>query len=980
MKSTTPAAMKVVFATGMLLVAANSLPAATRTWTGDGGNDLWSNPNNWSPAGVPQDGDDLNFFLQVCPYPNPCVPITVVNDLNNLRAGRLRFGDPYVGNGAYLKEYIVNGNPLRLTGRVTVGCYCGDDSPLVKVTFNCPLVLESDPRFDVAYGGWDTIGWQGRENRLLLNGAVNLNGHDLDILLGQNLSDSRSRVDISGTISGAGNIYIHAGRSCTAEFNGAADNTFTGTLTFDGGAADHRFVLNKTSGAVTHGRLVIDGYCYWNRPEQLGNEATVQINDYSRARLQGHNETILNLEMAPGAAANSGAFLDTEGGALVVLNRITSQSGFDPPAIAGRLDLAQDLICDVNGTNFYGLDLQAVVSGAGALVKAGNAALRLSGNNTFTGSVRVGQGTVEAAHTGAFGRAADRVLLVAGTVRLNNVVIPDEILVVQQDGGTLFTLGAAGWTGPIRLTQPGVDLTVYGENFTVSGDITGTGGLVLLGNSITFAGDYDNTFSGATRVGCERLQLNKPPGVRAVSGPLIIGADVPEQHEVRWLNHGQLPPDANVTLHQSGLLSLNDFAETLANLTFNGGHVNLASDSVLQLFGTVTANPSSATALIDGATGLGSFFLSGMRTFNVADGTVAGPDLRIDARIAGGIGGGGMTKIGDGTLALGGNNNFSGAVIISNGIVRADHNNALGTTSAGTTVHEGATLFLANAADLVREPVILNGAGFGGTNGALLASGAVTLSNNVVLAGPSTIRVDSPWQLKIDGVISGAGPLTKIGSGTLTLAGTANNTFSGDTLVNAGTLQLDKSDFVQAVPGNLVIGSGGFFATPATVRHFSQDQIWAGVTVNAGSLLDVNGYEEYLLTLTLNGGGDVQTGGGLLTLLAGNSLGVDPGPTGNNTATISGRLGLRVGNHQISVGGFNLPPPGGAPELDIPATVEFVDGLANLHKHGAGTMRLRGANTFTGTLIVNDGRVIAAHNSALGTTQATRPRRRHHDR
>jgi autotransporter-associated beta strand protein len=436
-------------------------------------------------------------------------------------------------------------------------------------------------------------------------------------------------------------------------------------------------------------------------------------------------------------------------------------------------------------------------------------------------------------------------------------------------------------------------------------------------------------------------------------------------HEVRWLNNFQFPPAASVTLRPNGLLALNDFTDIVSNLTFHGGHVNLATDSALQVVGTVVSNPTNVTALIEGATGLGSFFLSGTRTLNIGDGSVVGPDLRIDARIAGG----GITKIGEGTLALGGNNSFGGTVVISNGIVRVDHDNGLGSIGAGTTVRNGATLFLANAADLVREPVTLNGAGFGGTNGALMASGAVVLSNNVVLASPSTIRVDSAWQLKTDGVISGIGPLTKIGAGTLTLAGTANNTFTGDTLVDAGTLQLDKSDFLQAVPGNLVIGGNGpRGATPAIVRHFSHDQIWANITVNAGSLLDVNGYEEYVPALTLNEGGDVQTGAGLLTVDAGNSITVNPG-LGLVSSTISGRLGLRIGNHNIRVGSSAFALAG--PELNIPAQVLFYNGIANIHKNGSGGLRLGGSNTFTGVLYVDGGSVIAAHNAALGTTQGS---------
>ena len=88
--------------------------AATRNWTGGGGNNLWSNPNNWSPAGVPQDGDELSFE-KLCIFPL-CPAVTVVNDLNNLRVGQLKFGG---SSGAV--QYVVNGNPLILTDWVLIG-------------------------------------------------------------------------------------------------------------------------------------------------------------------------------------------------------------------------------------------------------------------------------------------------------------------------------------------------------------------------------------------------------------------------------------------------------------------------------------------------------------------------------------------------------------------------------------------------------------------------------------------------------------------------------------------------------------------------------------------------------------------------------------------------------------------------------------------------------------------------------------------
>jgi hypothetical protein len=84
--------MKLLALTAAGLLLAASAPAVERTWTGMGGNNLWSNPNNWSPAGAPQDGDDLNFF-DICLLFIGCPAVTTVNDLSNLRTGAIRFGD-----------------------------------------------------------------------------------------------------------------------------------------------------------------------------------------------------------------------------------------------------------------------------------------------------------------------------------------------------------------------------------------------------------------------------------------------------------------------------------------------------------------------------------------------------------------------------------------------------------------------------------------------------------------------------------------------------------------------------------------------------------------------------------------------------------------------------------------------------------------------------------------------------------------------
>lgn len=957
--------MKTKFLLLLGLVIAVNTHATTRTWVGDDGNNLWSNPNNWSPTGTPQPGEDLEF-KGACPVPF-CFR-NMQNDLSNVRFNSLFFESA---------DYTLSGNPLVISNRITVG-RTGANATKLSVTINCAITLGANVSFIANYGEGSLLnGDTDNLNHLHINGTISLNGFDLSLRTGYApgngtiLGDYASRIYLDGAVSGTGDVTAIADKSCRIEIGGSNDNTFFGTVVCDGLLGwSGPLVLKKESGSAVSSRLDIKGgRVELQRDDQFDLGSTVVIRPGGELLFDGHDSSFTILSM-------SGGLLDTGGGRFGLLTALEVRATNTAARINGRMELSGPIRpFAIDGTENPALELNANVFGLGGIQKSGAGTMRLSGTNTFSGEVIVNGGTVEAASDGALGSTANGVRLNGGNIVLRDAAIPAEPLFVNAQGALLTAVGECSWAGPVSLntslTVVAADVTFSGERLTLSGAISGSGGLDILSpifgsGRVRLAGGGANTFTGTTRIDNALLELAKSSNVRAFSGALIVGVTPGSAtREVRWLNNFQLPPNANITVGTNGQISLNDFTDTLANLTMSGGHVNLATDSALTVTGTLTSTPTNTTALIDGATGLGSFFLSGQRTFNVGDGSVIGPDLRIDARIAGG----GITKIGAGTLALGGNNAFGGPVNIGNGILRVDHDNGLGTIGSGTTVSNGATLFLATAADLVREPVTLNGTGFGGTNGALAAVGGVVLSNNVVLASASTIHVDF-GALNIFGTISGTGPLTKTGDGAVTFLGIANNTYSGDTLVNAGTLQLDKSDFLQAVPGNLVIGTGGLFSTPATARHFSQDQIWANVTVNAGSLLDLNGHEEYLLTLTLNGGGDVQTGAGLLTVDAGNSITVNPGLS-SATSTISGRLGLRIGNHNINVGAFLLPPIGGGVELDVPAQVTLYNGIANIHKSGSGNMRLGGANTFTGVLYVDGGRVIAANNSALGTTQGS---------
>src|ERR1700721_2829232 len=107
-----------------------------------------------------------------------------------------------------------------------------------------------------------------------------------------------------------------------------------------------------------------------------------------------------------------------------------------------------------------------------------------------------------------------------------------------------------------------------------------------------------------------------------------------------------------------------------------------------------------------------------------------------------------MSTIGDGTVVLSGTNtNYEGYTRIMSGIVMIDNASALGGApyngGAGTTIEAGATLQLEGGITYNIEPLVLNGTGFGGTDGAL-----ESVSGNDSWGGP--IKLDSDATITCD--------------------------------------------------------------------------------------------------------------------------------------------------------------------------------------------------------------------------------------
>ena len=141
---------------------------------------------------------------------------------------------------------------------------------------------------------------------------------------------------------------------------------------------------------------------------------------------------------------------------------------------------------------------------------------------------------------------------------------------------------------------------------------------------------------------------------------------------------------------------------------------------------------------------------------------------------------------------------------MNNGTITGTTNVYYGATVQGTgnfgqiNVFEGGTLAVSLAAGPLASSLILSGGSISGT-GQLTQSATILNSAALVVAGPTA-------QLVLSGDLSGDGSVTALGDGTIILAG--DNSYTGNTIANTGTLILDSSAAVTAGT-SLIVGTGG---------------------------------------------------------------------------------------------------------------------------------------------------------------------------
>jgi fibronectin-binding autotransporter adhesin len=287
----------------------------------------------------------------------------------------------------------------------------------------------------------------------------------------------------------------------------------------------------------------------------------------------------------------------------------------------------------------------------------------------------------------------------------------------------------------------------------------------------------NNTYTGGTTVNGGSLILVKGGGTSTIVGTLNInpgGTVNLNAGDALGYNAGVSITPVNIaggTLNNSGgnqgfISTFNLTGGTMAGVgayNFNG-----ASSAINTLATNVVSTISANVAMR--ANGL---------TITTAQGTVPGG---IDLSITGAItdnGGNTLDKEGNGTLSLSGVNTFNGDITIGGGSLRIDGAGRLNSGNYTAQIHNNGTLFSYNS------------------------SAAQSL-----------------------GVVSGTGPLTQNGPGTLTL--NSVNTYTGQTTVNGGALAGNGT-----ITSAVTVNSGGTLAPgSAGVGTLT---ISSNLTLHAGS-------------------------------------------------------------------------------------------------------------------------------------------------
>ncbi len=704
-----------------------------------------------------------------------------------------------------------------------------------------------------------------------------------------------------------------------------------------------------------------------------------------------------NLPNALSVTANSSIQLSDCGGtvslaSLAIGGQTLHVVGSGTLAVSGAVALAGGGSGTFDVSNNATLALDGVVSGDGDLTKTGAGNMVLAAANTYSGTTNVTSGSLQAlAAVGAGGvnSLPGNVSLTSATLRLSPSFGPGtpgffaSYYNVTNDGNVPDFTGLTPVATRVDATidfpndNNGFEPGVSGLNATDSGAVWA--GLLNIATGGFY--NFQTTSDDGSLLYVDGTQVVNDDGPHAMQSAIGSIELAPGRHLVT-IEYAQAGGGAGIIAQYSGadtgnaMIDLGGLAGTVSNPGGNPAAATMSLANDLSISGSssidldLNAAFSGTLSAADGSqltlateptadygveqamyTQAGAVTLAGSLVVNTATG-----DASISAPVGETLPGvGSLLKDGAGTLTLSAASTYGGGTALDAGIVDFA---ALDNLGGGAITFDGGTLRYAagNTADISGRGVTFD------ARGATIDVGA----NNVTFTQPIGN--------------GGSGGLTMVGSGTLTLSGA--NTYAGDTMVTAGTLQLDASGG-PALAGNLVV-TGGI----AQMLQSGQLAPHANLVVSGGTF-DLGPNAVTVGGVQLVGGSIVGTGvltsSTVFQLQAGTVSAALDGPvglakTGSGTLvligddTCAGDFTISAGTLQLGDGTASSGSIGG--NIINNGTLVFanptdqtysgaISGSGSVIMAGAGTLTLDGQSTYAGQTVIAGGTVVLGSDNAL---------------
>jgi len=574
--------------------------------------------------------------------------------------------------------------------------------------------------------------------------------------------------------------------------------------------------------------------------------------------------------------ATSGANKNIRGNELSFTNNGSvgpriEQNGSIPSTISApiNIDSGINLTLGGSGTSTAAVTLSGTITGAGSITVESIPWVLSNVNSTFSGGITVtgGQLVAQAGSTGAAGAVTagafgtGKVTLQGGVIRSNNggvFSINNDIDISGNVGfgsnspatSKLTLGGATTLTGGTVHTITLGGTTTAAAPVVLAGAIGGSSessGFTLAGTGILeLSGTADNTYTGVTTVNSANatLLLNKT-NATAVAGDLTITTGT-----VRLAQSNQIADTSSLAVN--GTFDLNGNSETVGSLTGTG---------------VITSSTSGSSTLTFGAASSTQTFYNG--SIQDGSGTVS------------------LIKQGADTIILTGANSYSGGTTLNSGQIVVDNNSALGT---GVATLNGGIL---RTRDSVSSSRTINNAfeiggdvqfGIASTQSTLTLNGATTLLGNGVnrtISASASTAGGNMNPVTFAGAIGDSGNNNGVTIQGLTantkVVFAGNNTYTGATIVNAGTLIINGSTHASsavtvksgatvggsgAIHGSLTVENGGNVALAPTTETFEVDGAFA---LEAGGTLAMklngatagSGYDQLLVGGAINLAGNL---------------------------------------------------------------------------------------------------------------------------